>query len=1631
MSNPLVAPVKETSAVAGVPLLEDATGLKDAIESKNWAAVAIGAVGTALDVLTAVMDPFGAIFAAGVGWLMEHVGPLKEALNALTGNADEIESQAETWTNVAKELESVSGELTELVKKDLEGWQGEAADAYRKQAEDTSQLIASAQKGSEGAASGVKTAGEVVAAVRSLVRDTIADLVGHLISWALQVVFTMGIGMTWVVPQVVSAVAKTASKITQVTTKLVKALKALMPLLKKAGTLFEEAGKALKGIKGGKPKPGGKPKDIDTPKGSPGKDDATTTAGSHSPPKDGGTHGSGKPDSPPPGERGGDGEGAATNGGGSSSTSKPDTHDRPVPDRRVCRDEVPPKKKNTCGDPVDIATGEVIMEQVDLELGAFRIGRVHLSSYRAGRSFGTTWAATEDQRLEIGRHDVRFVGPDGTILTYPLTAPGAPVQPASGPRWMLHRDADGSFTLDQSDEGRMLWFAGSGVRPGAVLPVQEILFANGETARFTYETGILKGIQHSDGARVAFRHAKGRLIEMRVLGAEQVPDVVVQTYGYDERGHLNAVVNSSGLALRFDYDDAGRLTGWQDRNGVWYRYLYDAHGRCIRTVGAEGFMDGTFDYEPGRTRYTDALGHVTSYELNERGQTVRLTNPLGVVTEFAWDESENLITRVDPLGRCTTYDYASEGTLRHVIRPDGSVVTLTHEQGELTAVAMRIEDRLWRRDYQSGAAPDPVTTQVGAASAALPPAVAEVLPEPAERDQFGRPRSVREAGGRVLLGWTVEGLPSARTGARGEREVWHYDGEGNELEHIDELGRLTRREYGPFDKLIAVTDPAGARTQYGYDRALQLVSVTDPLGQVWSLRYDAAGRLSGQTDFGGRTWTFEYDAAGQLVRVIGPGGVTENRYDLLGNLVEVRAPHGTTTYEYDPVGEVTRVASADSVVEFERDERGRVVRETIDGRSVTFAYDEEQATIRRRTPSGVDSEWSFDDQDRPVALAAGGHTVRFRLDENGRVLSREADAVSVLQQTYSPRGLLAGQTLSTPAGGVLRRAFDYAADGSLAGVRDEQIGTTGYARDAAGRIVSVSGAAGQEQLGYDLAGNLTQWSGATGGTDEYDGLARRTRHHEPGPGGPRTWEYQWTGERLTGLRTPDGGRWRYRYDPLGRRIAKERLRPDGSVAEWVRFTWDGTTLVEQEQADATGARRTTTWELRPGTGEPVAQLERDALGIRFFTFVTDGVGTPTELVNEAGRVAWRGARTLWGRVRPVPSPSGTPLRFPGQYADLESGLHYNVFRYYDPATARYLSQDPLGMDAGSNPTAYVADPFAEFDAIGLLTECERKELEAKNKAAATDPQSRHNAANSGGSSDTPSGNSNKRKAEDPPDDTTQPNSKKTKNDPWERVPWTNETNQHLLDQKADPNGPLNGWKIPERASKPGERWDGRHIISFQTMRDNLQKWVNHHYPPGHPERDKMYNEKYPEVLKQLNSKKENLPIGEGTTNSSLGAIVKNFPVVEKRVDGTYTPSGKPHPDPPMNPEKALDKSGGYSKPLKGEFAKPIYDAFPNSKGFSGEYRHFETPEQQRPLLNDIRDSADFDWPGGKSQQFEDWSSSFREFNQIGQHPERFGPEDLDGVIDRFMNLKAPDGSHDSFDQFNHRPGATTKPLAKK
>jgi RHS repeat-associated protein len=69
-----------------------------------------------------------------------------------------------------------------------------------------------------------------------------------------------------------------------------------------------------------------------------------------------------------------------------------------------------------------------------------------------------------------------------------------------------------------------------------------------------------------------------------------------------------------------------------------------------------------------------------------------------------------------------------------------------------------------------------------------------------------------------------------------------------------------------------------------------------------------------------------------------------------------------------------------------------------------------------------------------------------------------------------------------------------------------------------------------------------------------------------------------------------------------------------------------------------------------------------------------------------------------------------PFRWPGQYEDEETGLYYNRFRYYDPESGEYVSQDPIGLRGGMAFCAYVRDPLKLIDPFGLSSCSSKKPI---------------------------------------------------------------------------------------------------------------------------------------------------------------------------------------------------------------------------------------------------------------------------------------------------------------------------------
>ncbi len=158
------------------------------------------------------------------------------------------------------------------------------------------------------------------------------------------------------------------------------------------------------------------------------------------------------------------------------------------------------------------------------------------------------------------------------------------------------------------------------------------------------------------------------------------------------------------------------------------------------------------------------------------------------------------------------------------------------------------------------------------------------------------------------------------------------------------------------------------------------------------------------------------------------------------------------------------------------------------------------------------------------------------------------------------------------------------------------------------------------------------------------------------------------------------------------------------------FTWDGPVLVEETTRDpALPNAVTLTWG-HSGL-RPIAQTERltdsatqEEVDARFFAIVTDLAGTPTQLVDPHGEVSWKARRTLWGTTAwPRQSQAYTPLRFPGQYQDQETGLHYNYHRHYDPESGRYTTLDPLGLAPAPDPYSYVTHPWRQTDPFGPMS----------------------------------------------------------------------------------------------------------------------------------------------------------------------------------------------------------------------------------------------------------------------------------------------------------------------------------------
>jgi RHS repeat-associated protein len=182
---------------------------------------------------------------------------------------------------------------------------------------------------------------------------------------------------------------------------------------------------------------------------------------------------------------------------------------------------------------------------------------------------------------------------------------------------------------------------------------------------------------------------------------------------------------------------------------------------------------------------------------------------------------------------------------------------------------------------------------------------------------------------------------------------------------------------------------------------------------------------------------------------------------------------------------------------------------------------------------------------------------------------------------------------------------------------------------------------------------------------------------------------------------PSGSPTVYAYNALGHRVKKS----GGAGTSYFVYDEAGHYLGQYNAAGALVEEIVWLGDI------PVATLRTNTGGgIGFFYIHTDHLNTPVRLTRlEDNEIMWRWDRDPYGGGAPDEDADGNGafvffnMRFPGQFADVESGLHYNLRRDYDYRTGRYLESDPMGLDAGINPYAYVdGNPILFSDPSGLI-----------------------------------------------------------------------------------------------------------------------------------------------------------------------------------------------------------------------------------------------------------------------------------------------------------------------------------------
>jgi len=975
--------------------------------------------------------------------------------------------------------------------------------------------------------------------------------------------------------------------------------------------------------------------------------------------------------------------------------------------------ETSSKEECTCeGDPVNVANGQVYTSALDVRFPsplAVNLVRSYSSENIAHKGLlGWGWHCFLDMAILIDADEIKFIDKEGRSLYFPKIEPGETFF-NTPEKLTLSRSTDYLRITTRSAQFYTFFAPGKGTQGF----LTELSNAKGKM-QFFYKAGLISFIEDAKGNRYQLSYNKKSLLTNIVL--ESSPNRLnLRCYYYDRKGRLIFVKNEHKQAFYYSYDANNRLIKKTNRTGYGFFYEYDKQGRCIRTQGQDGMYSRAFSYFPSeqKTSVINSQGHKTIYHWNALNLVTRKINALGGEQEYHYDSKRNRVKEIDENGQTTSYRYDDQGRCRAKIDADNN----------------REETRYQGRVIQES---DPLGNSITKVYNAQNRLIQV-------SDFQGNHKKGYHAGEKIKSSHSYGGIVAREYDSRGklllERDIfghethYEYDIKGRRVSMRDRNGFQTRYKYDAEDRLIQTTNPVGGNRKiiynafgqkieqqnenghtikYNYNLEGQLTALTNENGEQHQFQYDALNRLVFDQEFDGQHRTYTYDAVGNLIQVKeSEGSVFNLSYDKLKRLVgvegvEVNGSVIKNSYQYDRAGRLIAAQNAHSVVQFDYDELGRVIKETQGDFIVESSYNRAGNLASLETNWGLSVHFHYDDKGRlSEFVLPKERQVRYVWNALDRPIERHLPGGVFSRCDHDPLGKLVSQAIYNSEGLLIQRQYCYDATGKVIKLDDNRQGVKHYRYDKAGRLVQAIDDSQKiiEAFAYDAAGNPlnnsrlknkslkgNQVTSLKGNSYEYDGRGNLISKTDL----EGTTHYRYNRfNQLIQVEKQDFRQIEYRYDAIGRRIAKV---VDGNLTQ---FVWNQFQLIGEEQAS-----KRIEYVFYPEHFIPLCHLEED----KAYFYQIDQLGTVREVTDDDGQLLWSGNYQAFGQCQVDNSARITnPLRFPGQYWDEETELHYNQFRYYDPQTGRYLTKDPISYLSGDfNLYRYGKnDPVNQSDVLGL------------------------------------------------------------------------------------------------------------------------------------------------------------------------------------------------------------------------------------------------------------------------------------------------------------------------------------------